>query len=245
MLKPAIGPLLTAVRHRFARLYADGHDGLRNKRVALPATDLMRMVRLGLSTTDPALRRRVAGLTLTALTFARPGREANLRRMNVILTPTAINIQVPHYKHGARTNRERLVIRIPRRAATLPDAPFCLVHDCIATLRLATSEPDQPLFTPVGDLHPLLTEVATAWMRECIHLLNITTPAGCIFSGHSLRAAAATAARSIGGLLDLIATLMQIKNKDTTKVTAVYVDALAHPNDDARELYNRYIFLRR
>lgn len=40
------------------------------------------MDKLGLATPDPALRRRIAGLNLTALTFCRPGGGAKLRRMD-------------------------------------------------------------------------------------------------------------------------------------------------------------------
>jgi len=42
--KPAVGPLLTAVRHGYAHKYADAHDGLRDKRVPLPAAVLLGMV---------------------------------------------------------------------------------------------------------------------------------------------------------------------------------------------------------
>eukprot|EP00168_Porphyra_purpurea_P019570 TRINITY_DN7860_c0_g1_i1.p4 TRINITY_DN7860_c0_g1~~TRINITY_DN7860_c0_g1_i1.p4 ORF type:complete len:113 (-),score=14.65 TRINITY_DN7860_c0_g1_i1:1169-1507(-) len=35
--KPAVGPLLTAVRHGFAHLHANANGGLRAKRVARPA----------------------------------------------------------------------------------------------------------------------------------------------------------------------------------------------------------------
>jgi len=240
MDKPAVGPMLMAVRHGFARLYANHQGGLRNKRVPLPAAALTQMVALALTTTDPGLRRRVAGLTLTALTFSRPGEGANLRRKDVTLTPALMRIQIPDYKHGACHNRERLNIRIPRRAAGLQDGAWDLVHQHITAMRLATADPDQPLFTTVGDVTPLPTEVATVWMRECLYLLNINPPDGCVYSGHSLRGCAATSARSIGYELDLIATLMGMKDKDTTKVSANYVDALAQPDVHARELYDRY-----
>jgi len=58
-------------------------------------------------------------------------------------------------------------------------------------------------------------------MREGLTLLDIPTPDGCTYSGHSLRSCAATSARAIGLVLDAIATLMGMRNKDTTTVTAV------------------------
>jgi len=44
--KPAVGPLLMTVRHAFAHQPADATGGLRDKRVALPAAVLLRLVGL-------------------------------------------------------------------------------------------------------------------------------------------------------------------------------------------------------
>jgi len=240
MDKPAVGPMMMAVRHGFSRLYSNHQGGLRNKRVPLPAAALTQMVALALKTTDPGFRIRVAGLTLTALTFSRPGGGANLRRKDVTLTPALMRIQIPDYKRGARNDRERLNIRIPRRAAGLQDGAWDLVHQHITDIRLATADPDQPLLNTVGDVTPLPTEVATVWMLECLYLLNINPSDGCVYSGHSLRGCAATSAGRIGCELDLIATLMGMKDKDTTTVSASYVDTLAQPDVHAWELYDRY-----
>lgn len=142
MDKPAMGPLLMAVRHGFARLYADSHDGLRNKRAPLPAADLMQMVALARGTTDAALRRRLAGLALTALTFCRPGGGANLRLKDITLRASHLLIQIGNYKHGARANRERLVIKVPRRAKGLLDHAYTLVRAHVQALHLAKASPD-------------------------------------------------------------------------------------------------------
>jgi len=198
MDKPAVGPLLLAVRHGYARRYADAHDGLRDKRALLPAAALMRMVGLGGATPDPALRRRMAGLALSALTFCHPGGGANLRLQDVTLKASHLLIQVPKYKHGARANRERLVIRVPRRPAATTDPAYDLVRGHVAAMQLVDARPEQPLFSPVGDLRPLPTDVATSWMREGLILLDIPTPDGCPYSGHSIRSCAATSARAIG-----------------------------------------------
>jgi len=243
--KPAVGPLLLAIRHGYTRRHAETHGGLRDKRVPLPAAALMRMVSAGMATTDPALRRRMAGLCLSALTFCRPGEGANLRLMDVTLWTSHLLIQVPNYKHGARANRERLVIRVARRPAPARDSAYDLVWGNVSALQPSGARPDQYLFTPVGDYKPLPTEVATAWMREGIAMLGIPTPASCTYSGHSLRSCAASSSRAIGVELDDIATLMGMRNKDTTTVTAVYVDALTLPDDAARELFDRYLVLRR
>jgi len=243
--KPSVGPLLLAIRHSYARRYAETHGGLRDKRVPLPAAALMRMVSAGMATTDPALRRRMAGLCLSALTFCRPGGGANLRLMDVTLGTSHLLIQVPNYKHGARANRERLVIRVARRPAPARDSAYDLVRRHVAAMQRTSARPDQYLFTPVGDYKPLPSELATAWMREGIAMLGIPTPAGCTYSGHSLRSCAASSARAIGVGLDAIATLMGMRNKDTTTVTAVYVGALTLPDDAARELFDRYLVLRR
>lgn len=243
--KPAVGPLLAAVRQGYARGYANLHAGLRPKRLALPASVLLRFARLGHATADAALRRRLAGLAMTALTFSRPGGGANLRLQDVLLTSDAISVQITNYKHGARTDRQRILFNVKRRARPKTDKAFDLVHSHMAAVQHCTAHPDQPLFGRLGDHRPLPTEVATAWMREALYLLDISPPAGGFYSGHSLRAGAATAMRSIGGDLDAIAQLMGMKDKATDVVSASYVDALAEPDDAARELYDRYVVARR
>lgn len=174
-----------------------------------------------------------------------PGGGANLRLKDVTLEASHLLIQVPNYKHGAGANREQLIIRVPRPTAPSPDPTYDLVRGHVQAMQLAHTRPGQPLFTPVGDVTPLPTEVATASMREGLGLLSIATPSGCLYSGRSLRACAATSARAFGVELDAIATLMGMRNKDTTMVTAVYVDALAVPDEAARELYDRYLVVRR
>lgn len=214
--KPAVGPRLPVVRHGYAHQYTDAHDGLRHKRVPLPAAALLGMVRVGRAATDVALRRRMAGLVMTALTFARLGGGANRRPQDLTLMPTSMVIQIADYKHGARANRERVVIRIPRRATGAPGAACELVRDHVAALIVAKAAPDQLLFTPLGDHTALPTEVAIAWMRERLFLTHVCAPAGSLYSGHSLRGGAATSARSVGCSLDAIATLMGMRNKSTT-----------------------------
>lgn len=243
--KPAVGPLIVAVRQGYARAYANLHLGLRVKRVSLPAAVLLRFARLGLTTNDVAFRRRLAGLTMTALTFSRPGGGANLLHKDVALNEDAIHIQIPDYKHGGRADRERILIDVKRRPRPMPDAPFDLVYGHFKAVQLCTGDGDQPFYNKIGDLRALPTEVATVWMREGLHLLGIDAPEGAVYSGHSLRALGATAYRAIGGELDAIAQLMGMKDKATDVVSASYVDSLAQPDDAAREMYDRYLVTRR
>lgn len=242
--RPAVGPLLMALRQGYARVHANLSHGLRAKRVPLPAAVLLRLARLGLDTADAGLRRRMAGLVLTALTFCRPGGGANLLVRDVTLTDGGPHVNIPDYKHGSRTDRERLLIDIPRRTGGRADAPLDLVTLHVSSLLLCSPHPEQPLFAALGDHRPLPTEVATAWMQEGLYLLDMAPPPGGVFSGHSLRACSATAFRSIGGPLDAIAQLMGMKNKATDVVSASYVDSLAVPDDAAREIYDRYVIVR-
>jgi len=179
MEKPSFGPLLLAIRNGYARRYGETHGGIRDKRVPLPTAALMRMVSAGMVTTDPALRRRMAGLGLSALTFCRPGGGANPRLMDVTLGTSHLLIQVLNYKHGARANRQRLVVRVTRRPVPARDSAYDLVRGHVAAMQLTGARPDKFLLTPVGDYTPLPTEVATAWMREGIAMLGSPTPAGC------------------------------------------------------------------
>ncbi|KAK1859000.1 hypothetical protein I4F81_001599 [Pyropia yezoensis] len=245
MERPAVGPLLVALRHGYARANANISGGLRVKRVPLPAAALLRFANLGLTTADAGLRRRLAGLVMTGLTFSRPGGGANLRRKDVTLTGDSIKVQIMHYKHGARTDRERILINLQRRSGGRDDAFFRLVHMHLLAIAMATADGDQPCFSPVGDLRPLPTDVATVWMREAIYHLDFHPPDGGMYAGHSLRACAATSDRSIGGELDACAQLMGMKDKSTDVVSASYVDAPFDADDAARELYDRYLRVRR
>lgn len=182
---------------------------------------------------------------MTGLTFSRPGGGANLRRKDVSVTGDSIKVQIMDYKHGAPTDRERILINLPRRSGGRDDAPFRLVHMHLSAMAMATADGDQPCFSPVGDLRPLPTEVATVWMREAIYLLDVHPPDGGMYAGHSLRACAATSYRSIGGEQDACAQLMGMKDKWTDVVSASYVDALVDADDAARELYDRYLRVRR
>ena len=94
MERPAIGPLLIALRHGYARGYTNLTGGLRRKRLPLPAAVLLSFSHLGLTTADAGLRRHLAGLDMTGLTFSRPGGGANLRRKNVTLTGDNIKVQI-------------------------------------------------------------------------------------------------------------------------------------------------------
>lgn len=82
MAKPAVGPMLTAVRHGLARMYADKRQGLRDKRARLPVAALLRIINVGRTTPDAALRRRIAG----------PGGGANLRLKDVTLATSHLLI---------------------------------------------------------------------------------------------------------------------------------------------------------
>jgi len=236
MERPAIGPLLIALRHGYARAYVNLTGGLRCKRLPLPAAVLHRFAHLGLTTADAGLRRRLAGLVMTGLTFSRPGGGANLRRKEVTLTGDNIKVQIIDYKHGARTDRERILINVPRRGGGKHDAPFRLVNMHMSAVGMATADGDQPCLSPVGDLRALPTEVATVWMREALYLLDVHTPDGGMYACHSLCTGAATGYRAIGGELDACAQLMGMKDKSTDVVSAAYVDALAVADHAAREL---------
>eukprot|EP00170_Pyropia_yezoensis_P004930 contig_20101_g4944 len=78
-------------------------------------------------------------------------------------------------------------------------------------------------------------------MRESLYMLNIETQAGGTYSGHSLRSGAATRSHSYGCELNLIATLMGMKDIYTSTGSASYVDAGTQADEYARELNNRYL----
>jgi len=208
MERPSIGPLLIALRHGYAGAYVNLTGGLRCKRLPLPAAVLLRFAHMGLTTADAGLRRRLAGLIMTGLTFSRAGGRANLLRKDVTLTGDKIKVAIIDYNHGARTDRERILIDVPRRGGGKHDAPLRMVHMHMSAVGMATADDDQPYFFPAGDLRALPTEVATVWMHDALHLLDVHPPTSGVYAGHSLRAGAATGCRASGGHLDACAQLM-------------------------------------
>lgn len=113
----------------------------------------------------------------------------------------------------------------PGRSGVRQDRPWQLIHGYVAAVQAAKSDKSQPLFTSIGTVAPLPTEVATAWMREGLYLLNIPRPAPPQYS--------------IGFELDLIATLMGIMDVDTSSMSASHVDAFCPTDANAREIYDR------
>lgn len=149
---------------------------------------------------------------MTAQTFSRAGEGANLPRKDVSLGRDHIHVQIPDYKHGGRTDRERILIDIKRRPRPKTDAPFEYVYELFTAVKLCTADADQPCFNLMGDMRALRTKVATVRMREGLHVLYVDAPEGAVYSSHSLRALTATAYRSIGEELEAIAQLMGKKD---------------------------------
>lgn len=114
--EPAVGPLLAAERQGYARGQAILHAGVRPKRLAPPTSVLLRCARPGHSTTDASLRRRLAGPAMNALTFSRPSGVAKLCFQDVHFTADACDALIIEYKHGARTDRQCILINVNRSA---------------------------------------------------------------------------------------------------------------------------------
>lgn len=195
----------------------------------MPPAVLLKMLQIGRTNTNIGRRWRMAGPALTALTFAHPDGGA-IPFQDAFFIHASTVIEIASYKLGARANHEPLVIHIPRRAAHTSDSANDLVHDHVAAVDLAKATPDQDLFTLLRDLTPLPTDVATAWTREGLYLLNAHAPAGVLYSGHSLRAGATANARCVGCSLDAIPSLMGMRDKSNTTVSAIYIYALAEPD---------------
>lgn len=82
------------------------------------------------------------------------------------------------------------------------------------------------------------SRVVTTWLRRALTLTDHQPPLGVKWSGHSLRAGAASAAHSIGLVVGLIYQLMGLSSAKTA--FKHYIDAQLDNDPAARALFSRY-----
>lgn len=97
---PTDDPLVADARVGYRRLHADAVGALPDARGPLPPEAVVQLTAIGLATTNDAVRRECAGITLAYLMFNRPGAAANVRARDLRLTPAGFQVQVPGVQDG-------------------------------------------------------------------------------------------------------------------------------------------------
>ncbi|OSX76659.1 hypothetical protein BU14_0180s0006 [Porphyra umbilicalis] len=246
---PTDEELVRAARLGYRRLYFTAEGTLPERRGPLPATVILDIVDLILATTDRSLEQECAGLVLSFLMCNRPGVAANLRARDVRMVLGGLEVQVPTYEMGILKQGERIAFRIPvATGGWAQDPALRLVQDPALRLvrrmwarhlRAGRPRADHP-FAPAGHsaLQSLPSQVVTTWLRRALALTNHQPPLGLKWSGHSLRAGAASAAHAIGLAVGLICQLMGLASVKTA--FKHYIDAQLDNDPAARALFSRY-----
>lgn len=215
------------------------------QRMPLPATFILKVCDVGLSTPDSLLRVQCAGLVLGYLLFNRPGAAACMRHKDVRFTPHGMELQVVDFKLALRTGRERHAFTIPINCNTqVTDKPAALVRLVWEQHVAAGRRPDHMLFAdphlppPVREFY-LAARVTNVWMKRLLQLAPVPVPLGGVYQGHSLRSGAASEAYAIGVPLPMVSEMLGHASLETTM--RAYVKTRWRPSPAAREVLGRFL----
>ena len=214
------------------------------QRMPLPASFILRVCDLGLSSVDSYLQLQCAGLALCYLLFNRPGSAACVRWCDVAFTAHGMELQLVDFKLALRTGRERHTFTVPIHCTPgVPDKPAALVRLVWERHRAAGRAPNALLFAdpalpPPVRLFHLAARCTNAWLHRLLRLLPLPAPLGGVYQGHSVRAGAATEAYALGVPLPMIAEMLGHSSLETT--LRAYVRTRWRSSAAAREVLGRY-----
>lgn len=236
---PTSDALVKSAKRGYRRAHTAAVGGLREKRGPLPAEAVNSFLGLW-PRAAPALRDKIAGVTLAYLLFNRPGAASHMRACDVFPTAGGLEVQVPDYKMGVLKDGERIAYTVPVSAGGWRRDPvLSLVRGHWWAHRAAGRPAAERLFAPTGQRAPLPLQVVTAWMRELLSLSAVRAPLGTKWSGHSLRAGAASEAHALGLSDALIRQLMGLA--DIKTAYRHYIDATWAPTTAAWDWFGRYV----
>jgi len=236
-------PTKTGLVHRAKRGYRRQHTaavgGLPLVRGPLPAEVMDGFMSLW-PRADAVLRNKLAGTVLAYLLFNRPGAASHMRAMDVHPTSGGLEVQVPDDKMGVLKDGERIAYTVPVLPAGWGADPVLrLVREHWRAHRTAGRAAGERLFGPVGQAAPLPLRVVGTWLRELLTLVPVRAPVGTKWSGHSLRAGAASEAHALGLRDALIRQLMGLD--DIKTAYRHYIDATWAASAAAWWWFGRYV----
>lgn len=235
---PTSDALVRSAKRGYRRAQTAAVGGLREKRGPLPAEAVNCFLGLWPRAAH-ALRDKIAGVTLAYLLFNRPGAASHMRACDVFPTRRGMEIQVPDYKMGVLKDGERIAYTVPVLSGGWgSDAVLSLVRGHWRAHRAAGRPATERLFAPAGQRNPLPMQIVTTRLRELLSLSAVRAPLGTKWSGHSLRAGAASEAHALGLRDALIRQLMGLA--DVKTAYRHYIDATWAPPSAAWDWLGRY-----
>lgn len=215
------------------------------QRMPLPASFILKVCDIGLTTPDTLLRIQCAGLVLGFLLFGRPGAAACMRSMDVAFSANGMKLQVVDFKLALRTGRERHAFTVPIDTdPAVADKPAALVRLVWDQHRATGRAPDELLFAdphlpaPVRKFS-LAARVTNVWLKRLLRLAPVPIPLGGIYQGHSLRSGAATEAYAIAVPLPMVSEMLGHASLEVTMRS--YVKTRWRSTPAAREVMGRFL----
>lgn len=214
------------------------------QRLPLPASYILRVCCLGLSTPDDYLQLQCAGLVLGYILFNRPGAAACMRRCDIDFTTHGMELQIIDFKLALRTGRERLAFTVPVDwDGDKDDKVARLLRLVVERHDAAGRHPHAMLFAdpsapPPSRRYWLAARITNSWLQRVMQALPIAVPLGGRYQGHSLRAGAGSEAYAIGVPAPMIAEMMGHASVETTLRS--YVKTRWRPSPAAWEVLGRY-----
>lgn len=234
---PTRHPIFQRLRKGYQRLQAASVGGMPSVIGPLLATVMERVLKLAADHRSAAQRRTCAGLLLAYLMFNRPGAAASMRVVDCVFGPEGMQVQQAFYKNETRPGS--------RVAMSIPVHPLRYQHDPVlrflrsyrVDFLAAGGRLFSPLFEPPGAA--LGPRVTSRWLQQALTWLQVAPPVGEKWRGKSIRNGAASAAKTIGVPLPVVATYME--HKETATTARHYVDPRMLPTAAAWAFLGRYI----
>lgn len=184
------------------------------RRMPLPASYVLRVCDLGLSTANTYLRIQCAGLVLGYILFNRSGAAACMRYCDLAFTATGLEMQIVDFKMALRTGRERHAFTVPINCTPgTVDRPAALIRHVCDEHRAAGRAPRALLFAnpalpaPARLFH-LAARCTNSWLKRLLDILPLPAPLGGIYQDHSVRSGAATEAYALDIPLPMISEML-------------------------------------
>jgi len=231
--------LVRQAKRGYRRCHTAAVGARPERRAPLPAAAVNAFLDLW-PVADSSLRHKIAGTALACLLFNRPGAASHMRAADVFPSRNGLEVQVPDYKMAVLKDGDRIAYTVPVAAGGWPADRVLRIIRAHWRAHMTAGRPrNERLFAPAGTVRPLAARVVTRWMRDLMALSPVRAPLGTKWTGHSIRAGAASEAHAIGLRDALVQQLMGLSAVQTAY--RYYIDATWAPSGAAWSWFGRYV----
>jgi len=235
---PAMGHLLTQIKHGWEHARGDEPPETKDIRVGIPADVAMRAVKaaleldmekvLSLDASEGVKLRSLLAIGLGFLVVARADTDTNMKFGDISWNDDNLLLMLRQEK-GKNRNKSRRLLTFP--AQRLGDIIQMLERWKLLKQKLNAGNSDSFWALP-GDSGGSASSKMTGWIVNGFSVLGEAPPMGFSWSSHSLRKGAASAMNAIGVPLDTICSI----GGWSIKSAAVhdYIDPTVRPSEGAR-----------